>query len=646
MLFSVFALGAILSLALASPVGNYAVHERRDRPAQGWNKLGPLPRSVVLPIRIALAQRNLDSGYKYLEEVSHPESEKYGQHWSAKDVAAMFSPDDETVDLVKEWLATSGISNDRTKLSQGRNWISFNATAEEAESLLKTEYHVYEHTSGTPHVACQEYSLPTHLKEKIDFVLPSTHFDARIDRTQRAGLTKRQHGNAKDVGKPGSYSTPRFGNWLSKQQIISELANCDEQIVPDCLRALYKFPKSGSANHKNSYGIVEYSPQSYLPSDLDLFFSNFSSKQVGDRPKLDSIDGGVLQTEVESFDYNGESDLDLQYAMSLVYPLNVTLYQVGDLVEGASFNNFLDALDASYCAGDDPSQDGVYPDPYTNYSGAYEGPETCGGFAAAKVISTSYSYNEADLTPAYEMRQCNEYMKLGLMGSTFLYSSGDYGVAGNGGQCINDDGSYNNGTSGKFNPSFPSSCPYVLSIGATQVKDGVNILDALASGTQPEEASETVIYSGGGFSNVFPIPSYQKSAVHGFLSKHTPPYGPDRFNNSGNTRAFPDVSANGANYVVAVDGEFALVYGTSASSPTFGSVLTLINDARLNAGKSSIGFINPTLYAHPEVLNDVTEGGNQGCGTNGFSSAKGWDPVTGLGTPNYPKMKSLFLSLP
>jgi tripeptidyl-peptidase-1 len=131
--------------------------------------------------------------------------------------------------------------------------------------------------------------------------------------------------------------------------------------------------------------------------------------------------------------------------MSLVYPQKVTLYQTGDSVEGASFNNFLDALDASYCTydgGDDPTQDAVYPDPY----GGYQGPEACGGFAATKVISTSYAYNEADLTPFYEMRQCHEYMKLGLQGTTVLYSSGDYGVAGNGGQCIDPvTGAYNNG---------------------------------------------------------------------------------------------------------------------------------------------------------------------------------------------------------
>lgn len=88
------------------------------------------------------------------------------------------------------------------------------------------------------------------------------------------------------------------------------------------------------------------------------------------------------------------------------------------------------------------------------------------------------------------------------------------------------------------------------------------------------------------------------------------------------------------------------MYGTSCSSPVFGAILTLINEARYNAGKSSVGFVNPAFYAHPEVLKDITEGGNQGCGTPGFSSVPGWDPVTGLGTPDFDKMKALFLSLP
>lgn len=56
------------------------------------------------------------------------------------------------------------------------------------------------------------------------------------------------------------------------------------------------------------------------------------------------------------------------------------------------------------------------------------------------VISTSYGYNEADLTPFYAERQCAEYAKLGMMGITILYSSGDYGVAGNDGLCLSSSG--------------------------------------------------------------------------------------------------------------------------------------------------------------------------------------------------------------
>jgi tripeptidyl-peptidase-1 len=89
-----------------------------------------------------------------------------------------------------------------------------------------------------------------------------------------------------------------------------------------------------------------------------------------------------------------------------------------------------------------------------------------------------------------------------------------------------------------------------------------------------------------------------------------------------------------------------LIGGTSAAAPVFAAILTRINEERLAVGKSTVGFVNPALYAHPEVFNDITQGSNPGCGTQGFSAAKGWDPVTGLGTPNYPEMLDLFMSLP
>ncbi|OJA11086.1 hypothetical protein AZE42_13609, partial [Rhizopogon vesiculosus] len=102
-----------------------------------------------------------------------------------------------------------------------------------------------------------------------------------------------------------------------------------------------------------------------------MFHSYFDDGLVGVAPYMVSIDGGYAQTEYTGFDYNailtlgyaqteytgfhynGESDLDLEYGMNLVTAKQqVTLYQVGDMIEGASFNNFLDAIDGTYCTYD------------------------------------------------------------------------------------------------------------------------------------------------------------------------------------------------------------------------------------------------------------------------------------------------------
>ncbi|KAE9366063.1 hypothetical protein N431DRAFT_517109 [Stipitochalara longipes BDJ] len=592
--FSLIAVCGLLTAAIAAPTANskrHAVHERRERLPSQWKRNAKIHGDSTLPMRIALTQSNLDRADEFLMDVSHPESPNYGKHWSAKKVAETFAPSQESYSSVLDWLAEHEISAKHIKQSQSLSWLHFNVTVSEAEGLLNTQYFEYKHTTtGQVHLACEEYSLPEDLKNHIDFVTPTVHFDAKLENPKKRrtlnedeiAIAKRQisatghnvvPGIGHSIGSPGDKSLPKSGGKISN--LITELENCDVSIVPDCLRALYEFPPNFPASSKNSYGIVEYTPQAYLPSDLDMFFRNFSPSQVGERPIFDSIDGGLLRTEVESFDYNGES-------------VKVTLYQVGDLLEGASFNNFLDAIDGSYCTydgGDDPTQDGICPDPYGT-------------------------------------------------------RDGDYGVAGNGGECIDPaTGEYNNGTSGMFNPSFPGTCPYITSVGATHVKPGASV-------TQPEEAAESVIYSGVGFFNVFGVPSYQASAIKTYFAEHKPPYTSAQYNTSETSRGLPDVSANGVNYVIAIDGEFDYVFGTSASSPTFGSAMTLINAARLNVGKSSVGFINPTIYKYPQIFKDITSGGNQGCGTPGFTAVSGWDPVTGLGTPNFPKMLATWLLLP
>ena len=604
----------------AAPSTYHRIHERRSAPPPGWEVVGGLDSSYVLPMKVALTQSNLDKGEEFLMKVSHPDSPSFGKYWSHKEIAEKFAPSRDSIDAVLTWLKDAGIAAERVTQTQSMGWLEFEATVIEAENLLKTKFELFRHTTGKPHVGCMEYHIPEHVTPHVDFITPTVHFDTKIAQSQdkeafkrkRAATTTAAAGTpvktdaALGIGAPGSASLPKKGANIDIKGIINELNNCNRFITPNCLRALYLFTPGISANPKNSFGIVEYTPQAFLQNDLDLFFANFSKNQVQRTPIINLINGAVVQTTNQGFQFNGESDLDLEYAMSLVNPQKVTLYQVGDLIQGASFNNFLDAIDGSYCTfegGDDPTQDATFPGPL----GGFQGPQNCGGFAATKVISTSYGYNEADLTAAYERRQCSEYMKLGLAGTSVLYSSGDYGAAGNRGRCINSDGTLNDGTSGRFNPGFPSSCPYVTAVGATQVAPGASV-------TQPEKACETVIFSGGGFSNVFPLPAYQSTAVTGFLNNHPPPYGADRFNNSGNVRGFPDISANGANYVVAVNGVFTLAYGTSASAPTVGSILTLINEARFAVGKGSVGFINPTLYANPGILNDITQGGNQKSG--------------------------------
>ncbi|EJU00428.1 subtilisin-like protein [Dacryopinax primogenitus] len=639
-----FLLLAVPWAAFALPSPSIAVkrtHERRSVLPHQWEEHSDAHPDMRVPLRIALTQSNLDVAYDELLKVSDPESPDFANHWTAKQIAQFFAPSKETVDTVIAWLEDEGIDRSRVKQTDSLGWLQVaNLSVTEAETLLDTKYRIYKHASGAPHLGCGSYSVPEHVSKHIDFITPTVHFDSPVN-AHRQEKRKRdvEPGIAKTIGQPRIGTTPKQGASLSVPNIITELEQCGSQITPICLQSLYKMPFDLQlATSKNSYGIVEYTPQSYLATDLDMFFKQFLAKAVGQRPTLDSIDGGEPQTELEGFGYNGESDLDLQYAMALVYPLNPTLFQAGDIVEGASFNNFLDAIDGTYCTyegGDDPTQDGVYPDPN---GGGYEGTENCGTYAPTYVLSTSYAYNEADLTPFYEQRQCSEYAKLGLQGVTVLYSSGDNGVAGNDGQCLTANGTYSaSGT--RFNPSFPGTCPYITSVGATQIKPNGTVFEA-------EEACETVIYSGGGFSNVFPMPSYQASAVNSYFEKYPPPYTAAQYNNSRTVRGFPDISANGANYVIAIDGEFDLVYGTSCSSPTVGSVITLVNDARLAAGKKPVGFLNPTLYANPWMLNDITTGGNQGCGTAGFTSVPGWDPVTGLGTPDYGLLVAKYLTLP
>ena len=132
---ALLALGAFAASSLAVPSSlRHVVHEKRSRIPSGWSKNAKMEGHHLLPMRIALTQSNLDKVEEYLMEVSHPESSKFGQHWNAKKVAETFAPSKETVDTVRDWLESSGISRDRVAQSQSLGWLHFHATVDEVST--------------------------------------------------------------------------------------------------------------------------------------------------------------------------------------------------------------------------------------------------------------------------------------------------------------------------------------------------------------------------------------------------------------------------------------------------------------------------------------------------------------------------------
>merc|ERR1712187_1068563 len=143
------------------------------------------------------------------------------------------------------------------------------------------------------------------------------------------------------------------------------------------------------------------------------------------------------------------------------------------------------------------------------------------------------------------------------------------------------------------------------------------------------------------------MPDYQKEAVAAYLQQSgLPDTVKYQVNTSG--RAYPDIAAQAEDFCVTPGG--CGVAGTSCATPTASGIVGALNDARLAAGKSSLGFLNPLLYslAGTDSFQDITTGSTSGCGffSSGWPAKQGWDAVTGLGTLNYKNMVKAVLDLP
>jgi tripeptidyl-peptidase I len=241
------------------------------------------------------------------------------------------------------------------------------------------------------------------------------------------------------------------------------------------------------------------------------------------------------------------------------------------------------------------------------------------------VISVSYGDIEQDFTASQASTFCSTAQKLTAQGTTVVFASGDNGVdsvqASSAPSCSNG-----------FVPTYPSGCPYILSVGGLQ-------------NFSPEVAVDTTLagfWGGSGFSTLFTVPSYQTSAQKAYVSK-LGSTASGYYNKNG--RAFPDVSAQASNYIIASGGSFYTVGGTSAAAPTISAILSLVNDARRKAGKARIGWVQPTIYANGG-LTDITSGKALGCPSPqqniGLLVESGYDAVTGLGSPQFAALRSVF----
>lgn len=503
------------SLVSALPASGvrHVLHEKRGFLPAGWTHQGEAVKDARILLKIGLKQENLNNLESVIMKVSDPASPSYGIHYTPAELAVMFEPSSESIKTVYAWLLDTGISKEYIKLSPSKGWIHADVTIAEAEELLKTQYQVYQHRNGRIVARTDSYHVASHVVEHIDIITPTIDFDPaltqhkpdsqamkraarnflRTDTAQQAKTKIVPYHQHKIGPKLVPVDVPAWDTDVSNFNFT--VANCPKYLTIECVRKLYNIPSMAlDRQYSNmSLGIFTQSPDSYLQYDLDYANSIFNKHiPTGTTPIIKNIDGFGPQDIFQGV-YNIEANLDIQMAIPLMYPANVTIFEVGDYENAAVFNTFLDGIDAAYCgtSGKPEEIDPVYPNP--SYSGYHH--RDCGTVKSTSVVSFSYgAYEDFIISPAYAKRQCDEWGKLGATGISFLGASGDDGVSVH--QCWQYEAPKTEEQK-QFIVNWPSGCPWFTSIGATEFLPGKN-----AGDPNSEMVAINQTQSGGGFSNV------------------------------------------------------------------------------------------------------------------------------------------------
>ncbi|GLB42699.1 putative pro-kumamolisin, activation domain [Lyophyllum shimeji] len=544
---------------------------------RGWEYVSPAPADYEFDMRVGLKQDKVDDLTATLMETSDPTHAKYGKHLTVVEAEALAAPHPDSVEAVDAWLEDHGVPPANVVRSTGGG----------GWVVVRVSVAQAERLLGT------KYNVYHH-----------TASSERVVRALSYSLPRELHPHV-DVVTPTTYfGTPhsmRRTSFLQPDRVLQPTtkdggarADCASVITPACLRELYNTASYvPRATNVNKLGVAGFLGEWANRNDLQKFFAQFRPDAVNSSFSTVLVNGGLDNQNVPGV----EANLDIQYTTAMSFPTPNIYYSTG---------------------GSPPFiPDSQTPkntnEPYLEWlsfvlsRNKSEIPQT---------ITISYGDDEQTVPKEYAVKVCNLFAQLGAVGTTVFVASGDSGVGG--GDCLTNDGTKKK----LFQPAFPASCPFVTVVGGTH--------------KIPETA---VDFSGGGFSRYFGTPAYQNVTVAKYVKGLGTTYA-KLYNPAG--RAYPDLAAQAYAYQVIVGGALQYVAGTSASSPTVAGVFALLNDFRLASGKPSLGFINPLIYSTASKgFNAVVSGSNPGCGTAGFPAKAGWNPVTGLGTPDFEKLQKL-----
>ncbi|KAL7629811.1 hypothetical protein AAE478_001334 [Parahypoxylon ruwenzoriense] len=547
----------------------------------GWRFEKPAKAEEQIKLSIVLKQPRIKELKARLDRISDPHNTEYGHHLTRDEARAYRKPDQRTLDLVHWWLRSNNITNFTTDGSI----VAVTSTVKEANSILNTSLGHYSFQGSSSVLRALSYSLPRILDGNIEFIYPISNF----------------------MPPPQSKLKTR------PSQKLSMMANDDEQpcpagVNPACLKILYNVTYANLSTPIESpvrFGIAGFLEQWIKYDDVAAFLGRYMPDlgPLGYNFTVATFNNGTNpQPNTPDSRAGLEASLDVEYAMALGYPTSVIYYSTGGRGEKIDYN------------GDLIPRNRSDNEPYLEF---LQHLLDLDDDEIPHVVSISYADDEQSVPAPYATHVCDLFALVAARGVTVFSGSGDGGASGIGqNECYSNDGKKRR----MFLPTFPASCPYVTSVGAT-------------GNTLPFEGA---VFSTGGFSNYFVRPEWQKEVVDQYITAINGSH-KGLYNVSG--RAIPDISATGTGYVIEVGGYETDVLGTSASTPVIAALVALINDSRLKAGKNSTGWLNPVLYSTrvKEVLVDVATGVSQNCvfGTDkepGWESIRGYDCVTGLGS--------------